>query len=410
MVLGEHALPVRSELAADEMTRAFFFSRAIWFTASAMPELGTSRIRSTFSASYHCRAICEPTSVLFWWSAKMISTFRPLAAALKSSTAMRAATTEPWPARSAYRPDWSLSTPILMTPSEIWACATPRGRASASSVMNTLLTMYLLLSSVDGWSGPSLYAEVLVQLVHAGRQLRVGNHVHHPAVLHHVVAVGDPRGEAEVLLDQQDGEALGLQAPDGGADLLHDDGRQPFRRLVQQQEAGARPQDAADGEHLPLPARERGPLRLEARPDMGEEIEDRLRGEPPGAHLRRQQEVLLDAEAGEDAALLRAEGQAQPRDAIGGQVDQLPPLEADRSGPLGHDSHDGLEGCGLAGTVPAQQRHRLARVDLEVHPVQDVRLAVPGVEALHRQERSRPDLSHGRTPCRPGSPRGSRPT
>jgi hypothetical protein len=56
---------------------------------------------STLSASYHWRAICEPTSALFWWSAKMISTFSPFAAAPKSSTAIRAATTEPCPARSA---------------------------------------------------------------------------------------------------------------------------------------------------------------------------------------------------------------------------------------------------------------------------------------------------------------------
>ena len=34
-----------------------------------------------------------------------------------------------------------------------------------------------------------------------------GDHVDHAAVLHDVVAVGDGRGEAEVLLDQQDGEA-----------------------------------------------------------------------------------------------------------------------------------------------------------------------------------------------------------
>src|ERR687897_954652 len=70
-VFGEHALPVRSDDAADEITSAFFLSRVIWLTASATPEFGTSRIMSTLSASYHCRAICEPTSALFWWSAKM---------------------------------------------------------------------------------------------------------------------------------------------------------------------------------------------------------------------------------------------------------------------------------------------------------------------------------------------------
>src|SRR6266487_1803844 len=47
----------------------------------------------------------------------------PLAAAPKSSTAMSAATLDPGPARAAYGPDSSFRTPILTTPSEIWAWA-----------------------------------------------------------------------------------------------------------------------------------------------------------------------------------------------------------------------------------------------------------------------------------------------
>src|SRR5215813_7238085 len=80
-VFGEHALPVRSEVAADDTTKALPLSRVIWLTARATPEFGTSTITSTLSASYHCRAICEPTSGLFWWSAEMISTFRPFLSA-----------------------------------------------------------------------------------------------------------------------------------------------------------------------------------------------------------------------------------------------------------------------------------------------------------------------------------------
>src|SRR5262245_28198399 len=104
-VLGEHALPVRSDDAAPEFSMTRPLSRVIWFTARATAEFGTSTMASTWSASYHCRAMFEPTSALFWWSAEMISTFMPLAAAPKSSTAMRAATTDPWPERSAYRLD-----------------------------------------------------------------------------------------------------------------------------------------------------------------------------------------------------------------------------------------------------------------------------------------------------------------
>src|SRR5712692_4410677 len=150
-VFGEQALPVRSEVAADETMKALALSRVIWLTASATPELGTSTIRSTLSTSYHCRAMAEPTSALFWWSAATTSTFMPLAAAPKSSTAIRAATTEPGPARSAYSPDWSFSTPILMMPSEIWANAVPASEASsAANTISVFLIIVLLLLCSEG--------------------------------------------------------------------------------------------------------------------------------------------------------------------------------------------------------------------------------------------------------------------
>src|SRR6185437_751540 len=65
------------------------------------------------SVSIHCRAMLAPTSGLFWWSAKMTSIGRPSTLPPKSSTAMRAAWTEPMPERSAYSPVWSLRTPSL---------------------------------------------------------------------------------------------------------------------------------------------------------------------------------------------------------------------------------------------------------------------------------------------------------
>src|SRR5436305_11142671 len=102
MVLGEQALPVRSELAAPETRNALFFSRVTWLMASTTDEVGTSTITSTLSTSYHWRAMLAPISGLFWWSAARISILSwHLLAAQKSSTALRAAHTEPWPDRSA---------------------------------------------------------------------------------------------------------------------------------------------------------------------------------------------------------------------------------------------------------------------------------------------------------------------
>src|SRR5438477_1000657 len=163
-----------------------------------------------------------------------------------------------------------------MTPSEIWATAAPATRTAATATASTRASFMVCAPclSVLSASTAALSPKVLVQLVHAGGQRRVGNHVHHPAVLHDVVTVGHGRREVEVLLDQQDGEALLLEAGDGAADLLDDDGRQPLGRLVEQEEAGAGAKDAPDGQHLLLAARELGALAAQPLLEIGEEGED----------------------------------------------------------------------------------------------------------------------------------------
>ena len=76
-MFGVQAEPVRSAVAAVEFRKTLFFSFTTPFTASATEEVGTSTITSTPSRSNHCRAMLEPTSGLFWWSAAITSTERP---------------------------------------------------------------------------------------------------------------------------------------------------------------------------------------------------------------------------------------------------------------------------------------------------------------------------------------------
>src|SRR2546425_12922200 len=303
---------------------------------------------------------------------------------------------------SAWAPDWSLRTPILTTPSEIWACAGPTASATAASSARTRrVIMRGLLSRVCPDAG--LDPEVLVQRVHPGRERSVGDHIDDASVLHHVVTVGDRGREAEILLDEEDGEALRLEAPDRRADLLDDHRREAFRGLVQEQQARAGSEDAPDREHLLLAAGQLGALGPEALAQVGEQVEDRPAAEPARADLGRQHEIFLDAEAREDPALLGAERDAEPRDEVRGETDQLGGAEADRAPAPLDDPHHGLERGRLAGAVPAEQRHDLARAHLEIHPVEDVRLAVPGLEVAHGQER----LRHRPPPWTPGSRRGS---
>jgi hypothetical protein len=70
-------LPVRSAVAAPVTMSIFFFSLDRPWTASATDEVVSSMMESTFSVSYHWRAMLAATSGLFWWSALTISTGTP---------------------------------------------------------------------------------------------------------------------------------------------------------------------------------------------------------------------------------------------------------------------------------------------------------------------------------------------
>src|SRR6266496_679497 len=276
-----------------------------------------------------------------------------------------------------------------MTPSEIWACAGPAARATATARVHASIR-FICTTPFDGMSevgaGDALYSEVLVELAHAALDLRVRNHLDHAPALDDVVAVRHPGREAEILLDQQDREPLGLEPADRGADLLDDHRRQSLGRLIQQQEPGARAEDATDGQHLLLAARELGPLALEAFLEVWEQAEDGVDRQATWLDLGWEEQVFLDVEAREDAALLRAEGKTQPRDSVGRQGDELAPVEADRPAAAGHHAHDGLECRRLPRAVAAQERDHLSLAHLEIHAVEDVRLAVPGVEVADLEE------------------------
>ena len=92
------------------------------------------------------------------------------------------------------------------------------------------------------------------------------------ALLDHVGKIRDLRREVQILLGHQDGEAHGLQRLDLLAQLLHDDGRHAFDRLVQQQQQRIAHQRAADRQHLLLAAAEIGAhaaCRAAAAPETG---------------------------------------------------------------------------------------------------------------------------------------------
>jgi hypothetical protein len=98
--------------------------------------------------------------------------------------------------------------------------------------------------------------------------------VRDPAVDQHQDAVGQRGGHAEVLLDQQHRDrTLGGEALQHRDQLVDDDRREAFGRLVHDEEPRVREQRARDRKHLLLAA---GELRTAVRLALREPRERRI--------------------------------------------------------------------------------------------------------------------------------------
>src|ERR1700754_3306499 len=110
----------------------------------------------------------------------MMLIFQPLAASPESSTAICAASVEPAPPRSEYRPELSVSTPILI----VLSCAkAPVAAATESAVpRKSAESCCFIVTPFDDCVSIS-HAEIAVELVHVGPELGIGKAVDHLAVL-----------------------------------------------------------------------------------------------------------------------------------------------------------------------------------------------------------------------------------
>ena len=94
-------------------------------------------------------------------------------------------------------------------------------------------------------------------------------------------------------------------------------------------------------------------------------------------------QVLVDAEIGEDAPPLRHVADAGCGDPDRSASAWYPvPKIVTRPSRGGREAHQAAQGRGLAGAVAAEQRGDLAFRDLEADAMQDMALAVIGVQAF----------------------------
>src|SRR5437667_9882156 len=235
------------------------------------------------------------------------------------------------------------------------------------------------------------HAEVAVLDVRACTELGRGAAPHDLALLEDVVSVGDPRQRGHVLVDQQDRLPARLEVDQAAPDLRPDERREPLRRLVEDEQARVRHEGAPDREHLLLAARERAAEDALTLGELGKEVEDLLDRPRVGAAAAvrgGRHEVLVHREVRKDLAALRHEADPDLRDAVGRQPVDRPAQETDLAGLQPYDPHDGAHGGRLAHAVPAEERHHLARLDLEAHAEEHLAHAVRRLDRLDREHQS----------------------
>ena len=160
-------------------------------------------------------------------------------------------------------------------------------------------------------------------------------------------------------------------------EVLDDDGRQPLRRLVDQEQALRVHEGARDGEHLLLASGQRARARAAKPVEIREEREHPSQplAAPRVLPVHGHAQVLLDRQRREDPLALGNEAYPEPRDVIGRHpLDRLA-LEADRALRRVQEPHDAAHGGGLAGSVAPQQHRDRVPLHADRHTLEDVVLA-----------------------------------
>src|SRR5215472_10028190 len=190
-----------------------------------------------------------------------------------------------------------------------------------------------------------------------------------PAV-HYATPVEDDRllGELErkpgVLLDNDDSELAGVhELANHLHQLLHDDGREPFHRLVEEQELGISHQGPGDRHHLLLAP---GELVAEVALALLESRKDRIDpSEIPGSGPRDNGEMFLERQRRKHEPLLRHPAQSRLRATESRQRRNLVSAPRDRSRLEPGEPQQREKQRRLAYAVATEERETSAFVELE---------------------------------------------
>src|SRR5690606_39192260 len=98
-------------------------------------------------------------------------------------------------------------------------------------------------------------------------------------------------------------------------------------------------------------------------------------------------EVFAHSEVGKALPALGDDRHAEARDLVGTRTVDGLAVEMDLAALRTQPTHDGLYGRALAHAVAAEQRHHLARLDVEIQPEQHLAETVARLQAAAAQQR-----------------------
>src|ERR1017187_9103629 len=223
--------------------------------------------------------------------------------------------------------------------------------------------------------------------------------------------VGESEGVRHILLDEEDGDACLANGGKRGEHFADEARGKAESRLVEEEEARACHEAAADRAHLLLSSRERagflGMALLEHR-EHGEDLRERARRLGPRSlfpcpHL----EVLENRHARPELTRLGHEPVRGSR--VSRPVREVAAVEQDASAPWREKARDRLQESGLPGAVRAHEREDLAGLDAERNLPDGLHVSIGDVEALDGKEAQRA-ASSGASPKYAATTAGSRST
>src|SRR4029079_1694772 len=220
------------------------------------------------------------------------------------------------------------------------------------------------------------------------------------AIDHDISAMRELERMECILLDQEYGQVVApVQFPNGRENLVNQEGCEPERRLVENEQAWATHQRAADRQHLLLATRQRAAALVQTLSQAWEQLEyarqvlaKMRRVGDRSAHLQ----ILHHRHTRKDAAAFRGLRDLQLGEFVRRQACDVAAFEQDMAFAGARRSENGHHQRRLPGAVGADQCNDLALIDFEIDSSERRDVAVIGFHPSHREHRMSMRVLHRR--------------